>query len=367
MTNPIPIGRWAIYGGAAAAALGAGFGAAVLFKPGTEVSPPVQLAVALKPIIPDARPAAALPWYKTQAPPPALDRGKSLAARTPPPPAVEENLPGGVYVAPAPVAAPAPIAATSELAADVPWRRFAVTAPAPGKRPLIAIVIDDAGVDIGRTGRIIQLAAPLTLSFLTYAPDLARQTAAARARGHELMIHMSMEPLSTSVDPGPNVLRGGDSEDQQDAQLRWGLGRFDGYVGLNNHMGSRFTADSRGMTRLLRELKRRGLLFLDSRTTTNTVGAALAADLGVPFAERDVFLDHDPTLTNVNRQLAELEAVARRQGYAIAIGHPREATLAALAAWLPLAREKGFALVPLSAIVARRRAAALASREDGRR
>jgi len=123
---------------------------------------------------------------------------------------------------------------------------------------------------------------------------------------------------------------------------------------VNNHMGSRFTAFKPGMETVLRIFKTRGLLFLDSRTTNQTVGDQLAQELGVPSVNRNVFLDDDESIGAVRRRLAETEEVARRQGFAVAIGHPHEATLQALAEWLPGLAAKGFAQAPLSAALRKR-------------
>lgn len=228
--------------------------------------------------------------------------------------------------------------------------------------PMVTIVIDDAGVDRIRTARAVALPGPLTISYLTYASELARQTAIAREAGHELLVHVAMEPTNQSVDPGPRVLRTNFDAQELLLRLRWGLSQFTGYVGINNHMGSRFTSDSKGMRIVLSELKSRGLLFLDSRTSKQTVGGQIAYELDVPFVERNVFLDHDPNIEVVNRQLQLVEREARRHGYAVAIGHPRDATLDALDDWLPTISEKGIHLVPISAIVARRRGIELAAR-----
>ena len=100
-------------------------------------------------------------------------------------------------------------------------------------------------------------------------------------------------------------------------------------------MGSRFTAFRPGMETVLRQFKGRGLMFLDSRTTAQSVGDQLAQEMGVPTIVRHVFLDDDESLDAVRRKLAEAEAVARRQGFVVAIGHPHEATLQALGEWLP--------------------------------
>jgi hypothetical protein len=231
------------------------------------------------------------------------------------------------------------------------WLEFARAAPAPDGRPRIVLVIDDLGIDRKRTARIIAFKGPLTLSFLTYATDLRRQTAAARKAGHELLLHFPMEPLGKNIDAGPNALTGGQNLENVRRSLRWGLARFEAYVGVNNHMGSKFTGDAAGMAVVMEELKKRGLLFLDSRTTDKTVGGALALRMKVPLAERNVFLDHTNDVAAVKARLAETERLARRTGFAVAIGHPRDATIKALAEWLPRAAARGFALVPLTNVV----------------
>jgi len=240
--------------------------------------------------------------------------------------------------------------------ADPPaWQRYAVPVAASAARPMIAVVLDDLGLNRAGTRRAIALPGPLTLSFMTYAEGLGRMTAAARAAGHELMLHVPMEPKGRGYDPGPNVLTESVSAAELRARLDWDLGRFRGYVGINNHMGSRFSASPAGMSVVMRELRARGLLFLDSVTTADSVGAAMAARAGVPFAQRDVFLDNawkDPAA--IARQLKRVERLARERGYAVAIGHPHRATLDALAAWIPQVRRRGFQLVPVSAIVRHR-------------
>ncbi len=242
-------------------------------------------------------------------------------------------------------------------ARDVPaWQRFAVAAGNPGNRPMIAVVLDDLGLNRPGTRRAIELPGPLTLAFMTYAEGLRRMAADARAAGHELMLHVPMEPRDPSYDPGPNVLLTGLPEDELVRRIEWGLGRFDGFIGINNHMGSRFTASSRGMAYVMRALRKRGLLFLDSVTAPASVGTAMARRAGIPYAQRDVFLDNEwNDRAAIRRQLARLEAVARRHGSAIGIGHPHRATLKVLARWLPRVRARGFVIAPLSAIVRQRR------------
>ncbi len=254
-----------------------------------------------------------------------------------------------------PAALPAPRLPEATGAGLAAWRRFAVTIANPGTRPMIAVVLDDLGLNRAGTRRAIALPGPLTLSFMTYAEGLGRMAEQARAAGHELMLHVPMEPRDASYDPGPNVLGSALPEAELGRRLDWGLARFDGFVGVNNHMGSRFTASPRAMAAVMGALKSRGLLFLDSLTSPASVGAAMARRAGVAYAERDVFLDNESSdRAAIARQLERLEAVALRRGSAIGIGHPHRATLDVLARWLPEARARGFAIVPVSAIVRQR-------------
>ena len=245
------------------------------------------------------------------------------------------------------------------------WQRYAVpVAPSDG-RPRIAIVIDDLGLSAARSRRVAALPAPLTLAILPYGRAAVAMAREFRARGHEVLVHLPMQPGRASADPGPQAL----TVDLDDAELArriaWNLDRFGGYVGANNHMGSRFTRDPAGMLTVIAELKRRGLLFLDSRTTPATVGALVAERLGVPGLERDFFLDSEGPTSDVAAVLRQVEQRARRTGRAIAIGHPFPVTLQALRLWLPAARAAGFQIVPISALITPPPAAAVSGAPGG--
>ena len=217
--------------------------------------------------------------------------------------------------------------------------------------PKIAIVIDDLGIDIPRTARAIKLKGPLTLSFMTYATKLDKQTKAARNAGHELWMHIPMEPGSPDIDPGPNVLLTGLPKEELRASIFWHLNQFSGHVGINNHMGSRFTADLEGLRVVMEELKKRDLMFLDSITSGRSVARRAAREAGVPFIGRNIFIDHLDESPEIQKRLAEVEQFARKSGYAVAIGHPREKTLRVIGPWLDTIESKGFRLVPLSALI----------------
>jgi hypothetical protein len=231
------------------------------------------------------------------------------------------------------------------------WLRNAVVTVVD-QRPAIAVVIDDLGLNRRGTAALNRLRAPLTLAFLPYATDLDAQTRAARAAGHELLVHVPMEPRSQDW-PGPNALTAQLGPADLVSRLRAHLRSFRGFVGINNHMGSLLTTDPARMDILMAELRQRDLLFLDSRTTSESIAARRAERMQVPFAERDVFIDNDLDLYSVLRELARLENIARRRGHAVAIGHPHAVTIEALKRWLPALDARGIALVPISAIVAR--------------
>ena len=254
-----------------------------------------------------------------------------------------------VIVKPRGEAAPTPAAAPPASTADEPtWLRNAVPAPPFTGQPQIAIVIDDLGLDRDRTRRAIALSGPVTLSFLAYASELPRQTEAARQAGHELIVHIPMEPIVRPKLVSQNT--GGVVHDELLRRLRWDLGRFTGYVGVNNHMGNRLTTDPESIKAVIGELKARGLLFLDSGGGAGGA-VSVAQRLGVPTVSRDIFLDDDVSAVAIKARLADLEKVARQSGTAIAIGHPHDQTLDVLTAWLASLPSKGLQLVPLTAIV----------------
>jgi polysaccharide deacetylase 2 family uncharacterized protein YibQ len=305
----------------------------------------------------EEEPTANLPV--TEPPPPAPDplekvtvaplpQDQQAASATAPEPAAPDTK---AVPAPAAATAPAPEPPAAAGRAKPAWQRLAVAAPATGGRPMIAVIIDDMGLDRHRSQEIIDLPGPLTISFMSYAGDMAHQEAEAKAHGHEIMMHVPMEPLDGHLDPGPGVLTDKLSSAEIRKTLDADLAKFGGYVGINNHMGSKFTANARGMEVVMQDLRERGLLFIDSLTSDKSVGWAMARRYGVPTAARNVFLDDSSDLAAVEKQLAKLEEVARHKGTAIAIGHPRDATIKALAAWLPKLSAKGLVLVPVTAVV----------------
>lgn len=237
---------------------------------------------------------------------------------------------------------------------NAPWLKFSARTPTQNGQPAIAIVIDDLGLNQKRTGIVIDLPAPITLAFMPYGYHLSKHTKRARKNGHELLVHMPMEPLNATTNPGKNALLIGLTDKQLISRIKWNLSQFPDFIGINNHMGSKFTAWDRGMRLVVQILKDRGLMFLDSKTTKDTVGFRLAQALNVPHAVRDVFLDNEISIESISQQLKVLEKVARKKGTAIGVGHPHDATIQALRDWIPGAKKRGFMIVPVSTIVKRK-------------
>lgn len=242
------------------------------------------------------------------------------------------------------------VAGTASEAAEPKQAKRPEIVKASGK-PRIAIVLDDIGLDQKASRRAAELPGPITLAYLPYASNLPAQAAFAKAQGHELIVHIPMEPMSAATNPGPNALRVDLPSHENLKRFDESLKKFEGFVGFNNHMGSRFTANRAAMQEIMAEAQARGLIFLDSRTTPKTVGAELAQQLGVAYAVRDVFLDNERKPDAIRSQLNELAAQARRNGSAIGIGHPYPETLNVLSEWLQEAKAAGYELVPVSSLV----------------
>jgi polysaccharide deacetylase 2 family uncharacterized protein YibQ len=234
------------------------------------------------------------------------------------------------------------------------WLSDAVQAVKNGpvlRRPVIAICIDDLGEDIAGTDKAMALPKAVALSFLPYAETTPFLAEAASRKGHLILAHVPMQALGKS-DPGPMSLKTGMAADEIARRLGWNLSRVPGLVGINNHEGSRFTADSAALAPVMASLRARHLFFFDSRTGPDSRVGAAARIAGVMTAERDIFLDDDQSATAVKAELEMLGREAKRTGVAIAIGHPHDVTLKLLAAWL--AQDHGVTLVPLDEAMRRK-------------
>lgn len=227
-----------------------------------------------------------------------------------------------------------------------------VEKPPRPRRPRIAIVIDDVGDAPPVEAELFwKLKGALTYAVLPYRQYTREQADRARALGHEVILHLPMEPLG-SEDPGTGAILTTLSDQEVVERVRDALAAVPGVIGVNNHMGSRATADPRIMRLVLDELQKRELFFLDSMSGADSLGAVTARSMGLPTAKRQVFLDNVTTVEAVSAQLKLLVRKAKQFGSAIGIGHlNRPATAKALAFFLPQLESLGVELVPLSLLV----------------
>ncbi len=236
---------------------------------------------------------------------------------------------------------------------SLPWQVYARPFSKADKRGKIAIIIGQMGLAGAATGLAMQRLPPgVTLSFVPVADRLEGWVDAARGQGHEVLLSLPMEPVNyPHDDPGPNtLLLALDSAHNLD-RLEWALGRFAGYVGVISPTGSRFSAEANGLRPILERVKKRGLVWVDARTSPYTVGDVLGADIGLSRAHVDRILDVDPSRGNIDGALAALEEIALQDGYAVGYGEPYPTTLERIAKWVPLLPDKKLILAPLSAVI----------------
>lgn len=264
----------------------------------------------------------------------AKEAPKEKAAVKPIEKLIEENI---VSVAEVP-----PVVNETPKAPEIPWT---------GDRAKIAIIIDDVGLDYKRSMRSAKLPAEVTLAYLPYAPHVKDQVRKAKERGHEIMVHLPMQPESTTIDPGPDYLGVDLPPEEVARRVEKNLTAFDGYVAVNNHMGSQFTQDGERLKILMSALRKRGVMFLDSKTAPRSIAEKTAREFGIRADSRDVFIDHVEDRAHVRSALIKIEQIARKRGSVIAIGHPKDVTLDALEYWIPGLKKRGFDLVPVTEVL----------------
>jgi len=230
----------------------------------------------------------------------------------------------------------------------------------PGKRPRLALIIDDLGQNPPRDRRVLALPGPVALSILPDTPHARELALAAHRAGKTVLLHLPMDPAGGPFSWHPQM-----PLQELHERLDAALDAVPYAHGLNNHMGSRMTAEAEPMAWLMGELQRRHLIFLDSRTSPATVAAAQAQKIGLASLSRDVFLDDDPSPQAVARQLAAGIQLARKQGSAVLIGHPHPDTLAVLERELPRLREQGIDWIGIDLMIAVRGNRAMAAHGKG--
>lgn len=214
-----------------------------------------------------------------------------------------------------------------------------------------AIVIDDMGNNLLAMRDILTLPFPVTVAVIPFRPYSREVAESAYQRQREVLLHLPMEAQNGEENGEAEILRVSDSPDQVTQAVDRSLAAVPHVVGVNNHMGSRFTENAERMRLVLERLRQRNLFYLDSVTTPRSSARAAAESLGVPYVARKVFLDDNVDDAAIHRQLDELIATAKRDGQAVAIGHPHPETLAALAGFADVAREQGVEIVTVGSLV----------------
>lgn len=222
----------------------------------------------------------------------------------------------------------------------------------PTGRPRVAVVVGSLGLSQAATlAAIQQLPGGVTLAFAPYGRNLQDYVNQARAAGHEVMLQVPMEPMDYPTnDPGPHTLLTSLTIHRNLQRLDWLLGRFTGYVGVVNFMGGRFTAAQSHLLPVLEAMRDRGLMFLDARASSTSVAKDVASQIGLYVAANDRVLDAIASRAAIDARLLELERLASASGGAVGIGFPYPVTIERLAQWTWAMGDRGFDLVPISAL-----------------
>ena len=225
---------------------------------------------------------------------------------------------------------------------------FFPTAACP---PRIALIIDDIGFNLRRAEQFLKADIPITFSVLPRLCWSVESALALHARGHEIMLHQPMEPFSTEVDPGPGAIFVDDRPDCIHQVVAENIATLPNVVGVNNHMGSKYTQQTQKMGQALDVVRNRGLFFVDSLTTWNSTAYACARQMGMSTIRRDLFLDNQREVPSVIRQMKRLRTRAQKHGSAIGIGHPRPDTAEGIMRFLETPESRDVSFVYISQIL----------------
>ena len=232
------------------------------------------------------------------------------------------------------------------------WLGVACAAPPAPSQPVIAVMIDDLGEHLDEARRVTALPGPVACAILPHTTHAVTIANLAHAAGKEVLLHLPMESVGDMpLGSGGITLDMGETEIKQTVQDD--LASIPYLVGVNNHEGSLMTQHPGDLAWVMQALHAAGRYFyVDSYTTADSVAYEVAREQGVAAARRSVFLDDQNTAESVHAQWQRLLKLARAHGFALAIGHPRSATLALLEEELPRLAAEGVTLVPVSRIVA---------------
>jgi polysaccharide deacetylase 2 family uncharacterized protein YibQ len=217
----------------------------------------------------------------------------------------------------------------------------------------IAIVVGGLGISTATTNEAIaKLPDSVTLAFAPYGNDLPKLAARARGTGHEILLQLPMEPFDyPDNDPGPQTMVSSATSEQNLDRLHWMMSRIQGYIGVTNYMGARFTATENAFFPVLKDIGKRGLLYLDDGSSARSVAAKSAQETKAPFLKADIVVDISPNWGDIDSALAKLEMIAADKGYAIGTATALPVSVERIARWAKAAQARGIRIVPLSAIL----------------
>lgn len=221
----------------------------------------------------------------------------------------------------------------------------------PQIKPCVAIIIDDIGACLSHAKSFLEINIPMTFAVLPHLSKSEESACLIHQEGHEIMLHQPMEPRDRSLSPGPGALYVGDEPSRISHIVAENISSIPFATGMNNHMGSRFTACPREMLETLQVVKNNGLFFVDSLTAGDSKGFKTAKTLHLPATSRDVFLDNRVEVGAIVRQLHHLKGIALRHGQAVGIGHPFIETARAIRLFLKSLKEHEFQFVHMSAVL----------------
>ncbi len=231
-----------------------------------------------------------------------------------------------------------------------------LAAPAAAqKAPRVVLIIDDLGQDLAAGERVTALPGPVACAFLPARPHVNQLARQCHEHGKEVLLHQPLQAAAAN-DLGPGGITLDMSHGEVLRVMRENLAGIPHVSGMNTHMGSLLTRHPGHMAWVIEGLEHNlpDGFFVDSVTTPRSVGRRMAAEAGIPHARRHIFLDPVADSEVIKRQFQAWLAHARRDGLAIAIGHPYPETLALLERELPrLADKHGVTLVSVRAALVR--------------
>ena len=234
-----------------------------------------------------------------------------------------------------------------------PWLEYSRGFKRADRKPRIALIISNLGLSDTYTKATLELLPEdITLSFSHVAPRLKSWVREARQKGHEILLDIPMEPIGfPKNDPGRATLLTSSNEVENLNRLEHIMKQAGGYVGLLGTLGTKFMLHSETFLPVLRSIKQRGLIYVDSRSTSRSLGPELASSIQLPKAFNNVFVDKEPSQEKIKNKLDELERIALKRRFAVGIAQPLPITIEILRQWTKELKTKQIALAPITAIV----------------